>query len=112
MGLTVADVAELPERMVEPNRGNNISHGRALGFNEALDEISSLPLSPEKVVGIVEIDEEKLTELLRTSTYISPASGEEKQSDLSEKYCGHLARFLISNKSKILGLKGKNEKNH
>ena len=100
MGLTVADVVKLPERMVEPNRGNNISHGRALGFNEALDEISSLKLSPEKVVGMVEINREALHYLF----YDRDTMG----TKLWEKRPEEIIDAIISNKSKILSIKKSN----
>ena len=107
MGLTVADVCQLP------NEANEIISGLPLnefqkGYNFALSEISSLKLSPEKVVGMVEIDENRLIEFAQSHCReLYDVKGE--ADEYHEKFGAliYFSKAIVSNKSKILGVKGK-----
>jgi hypothetical protein len=114
MELTVADVVELPKNIPSSfvKNGSAFHNGRACGYAEAIDEISSLKLSPEKVVGIVEFNEQEIWKVLQ-EVHGCKKSGEDcnfhRCNNIGE--CQLLVEHLISNKSKILGLKGKYDTN-
>ena len=95
MGLTVADVCQLPEK--KKIQGCVYNQDWVDGVNYGREEISSLPLSPEKVVGMVEVNKEALHYLF----YDRDAMG----TKLWEKRPEEIIDAIISNKSKILSVK-------
>jgi len=120
--LTVADVAQLPKELMccplKTNGGRLIKYPYDYnsGYNEALKEISQLPLSTEKVVGMVTIQEECFEDLYK----LCPNCGGQKYTVYMDsencpaqeqcQWCWELhgkLSLIISNKSKLLRLKGK-----
>jgi hypothetical protein len=118
--LTVADVVEMPDIGKKPISAKDcetLVDSYDLGFYHGklkmLSDVSSLPISPEKVVGMVSISEEKLKEILNYA--IKPifdrgiAVGMRKdeghvEGDLTEER-DELVREIISSKSKLLSLR-------
>jgi hypothetical protein len=68
--LTVADVAVMPEKkagiLANPKFPNHKPGWNPYneGYNDCRKDISSLPISKDKVIGIIEFDREKLAKII------------------------------------------------
>ena len=117
-GLTVADVVLLPNKKEAQWHANRITHDDKLlkeiqarsmqiGYDLCLSEISSLPLSNEKMVGMVNFDVEKLAQVIH-QVKCKPLSQADRDLIKRIGVSGVTlakAKEIISNKSKILSLK-------
>ncbi len=93
----ISDLAEMPdEKEYDPNKmgfvdtTESYDYAENFGYNQALYEISNLPVSPDKVIGMVKFKEDQLISIIKM---YSPASNYQAK---------ELANALIAAKSDVL----------
>ncbi len=107
--MKINELIEMPKERKYPSfcgkDSDNIYARQVQGYNQAIDEISQIEIPPEKLLGMVSIDEEELAIIMYCLDYEQPIETWELcTGDLREEYRDYV-KAIAANKSSILKLK-------
>jgi hypothetical protein len=101
--MKVKDIVNLPEK--KTLRKGFYGDDFAEGYNECLEETSDLPISKDKVIGILQFDMERLAKIIK-EYMAKPRTMEKTIKEFYVNSSSELCDTIIAAKSDILTIKG------